>query len=122
LKEERALLKQALEDVQGMIGALVGYLTSAQEDVRNIYKVGQNTVRLLMSVGDLLVGWLLQRQAVVALAALDGSPSAKDTAFYQGKVAVASFFANTVLPELSARRKVVESTDNSLMDLDESVF
>jgi alkylation response protein AidB-like acyl-CoA dehydrogenase len=122
LKEERAQLKQALEDVQGMIGALVGYLTTSQEDVRNIYKVGQHTVRLLMSVGDLLVGWLLQRQADVALAALDGAPSAKDTAFYQGKLAVARFFANTVLPELSARRKIVENADNSLMDLDEAGF
>ncbi|HEX5401107.1 MAG TPA: acyl-CoA dehydrogenase [Pseudonocardiaceae bacterium] len=122
LKEERALLKQALEDVQGMLGAMVGFLTTSQEDTRNIYKVGLNTVRLLMSVGDLLVGWLLQRQAEVALKALDGRPSAKDTAFYQGKLAVASFFAHTVLPELSARRKVVESTDNSLMDLDEAAF
>jgi hypothetical protein len=122
LKEERALLKQALEDVQGMIGAMIGFLTTSQEDTRNIYKVGLNTVRLLMSVGDLLVGWLLQRQAEVALTALDGNPSAKDKAFYQGKVAVAAFFASTVLPELSARRKVVEHTDNSLMDLDEAAF
>jgi alkylation response protein AidB-like acyl-CoA dehydrogenase len=122
LKEERALLRQALEDVQGMIGAMIGYLTSAQEDSRNIYKVGQHTVRLLMSVGDLLVGWLLQRQAAVALAALDDHPSAKDTAFYQGKLGVAHFFATTVLPELSARRKVVESADNALMDLDEAAF
>src|ERR1700744_2231192 len=99
LKQERALLKQALEDVQGMLGAMIGQLTSAQEDPRNVYKVGQNTVRLLISVGDLLVGWLLQRQAEVALRALDGRPSAKDTAFYQGKLAVARFFAHTVLPE-----------------------
>jgi hypothetical protein len=105
-----------------MVAAMVGQLMSSREDPRNVYKVGQNTVRLLMSVGDLLVGWLLQRQAAVALAALDGSPSAKDRSFYQGKVAVASFFANTVLPELSARRKVVETTDNALMDLDEAAF
>jgi hypothetical protein len=122
LKEERALLRQALEDVQGMLGALVGFLTSAQEDARNIYLVGQNSVRLLISVGDLLVGWLLQRQAEVALAKLDANPSAKDIAFYQGKLAVASFFAKNVLPELAARRKIVETTDNSLMDLDESAF
>jgi alkylation response protein AidB-like acyl-CoA dehydrogenase len=122
LKEERALLKQGLEDVQGMLGAMVGFLTSSQEDQRNIYKVGLNTVRLLLSTGDLLVGWLLQKQAEVALAALDGEPSEKDKAFYHGKVAVASFFAKTVLPELSARRKVVESTDNDPMDLDEFSF
>ncbi|HEX7662552.1 MAG TPA: acyl-CoA dehydrogenase [Pseudonocardiaceae bacterium] len=122
LKEERALLRQALEDVQGMVGAMVGYLTSAQQDPRNLYKIGQHTVRLLMSVGDLLVGWLLLRQSEIALDRLDGDVSAKDTAFYQGKVAVASFFAKTVLPELSARRKIVENADNALMDLDEAAF
>ncbi|HWC80252.1 MAG TPA: acyl-CoA dehydrogenase [Pseudonocardiaceae bacterium] len=122
LKEERALLKQALEDTQGMLGSLIGYLTASQEEPSNLYKVGQHTVRLLLSIGDLLVGWLLQRQAEIALAKLDGQPSAKDTAFYQGKVGVASFFAKTVLPELSARRKIVEGADNALMELDEASF
>ncbi|MGZ3141700.1 acyl-CoA dehydrogenase [Lentzea chajnantorensis] len=122
LKEERALLKQGLEDLQGMLGALVGFLTSSQEDVRNLYKVGQNSVRLLMTAGDVLVGWLLLRQAEVALEKLGGTPSAKDKAFYEGKIAVASFFAKNVLPELTARRKVTEQTDNSLMDIDESAF
>ncbi|GDY30831.1 acyl-CoA dehydrogenase [Gandjariella thermophila] len=122
LKEERALLKQASDDVQGMLGTMIEFLTSAQEDVHNLYKVGQNTVRLLMSTGDLLIGWLLLRQAEVALAALDGEPSERDKAFYTGKVAVASYFAKTVLPELSARRKVVETTDNALMEVDEAAF
>jgi alkylation response protein AidB-like acyl-CoA dehydrogenase len=122
LKEERALLKQGLEDLQGMLGALVGFLTTSQEDVRNLYKVGQNSVRLLMTAGDVLIGWLLLRQAEVALEKLGGAPSAKDKSFYEGKVAVASFFAKSVLPELTARRKIAESTDNALMDIDESVF
>ncbi|MGW6935295.1 acyl-CoA dehydrogenase [Lentzea sp. NPDC054927] len=122
LKEERALLKQGLEDLQGMLGALVGFLTTSQEDVRNLYKVGQNSVRLLMTAGDVLVGWLLLRQAEVALQKLAGTPSAKDKAFYEGKIAVASFFAKSVLPELTARRKIAEQTDNALMDIDESVF
>ncbi|SDC86632.1 acyl-CoA dehydrogenase [Actinokineospora iranica] len=122
LKQERALLKQALEDVQGILGALVGYLTSSQEDPRNIYKVGQHSVRLLMAAGDLVVGWLLQRQAEIAIAKLDDGVSAKDKGFYEGKVVAASFFAKNVLPELSAARKIVESADNDLMDADESVF
>ncbi|AHI02021.1 acyl-CoA dehydrogenase [Kutzneria viridogrisea] len=122
LKEERAALGQALQDLQGILGAMIGHLTSSQEDVRNIYKVGQNTVRLLLAAGDVLVGWLLLRQAEVALAALAGTPSAKDRSFYEGKVAVASFFAKTVLPELSSRRKIAETIDNSLMDVDESSF
>ncbi len=123
LKEERALLATALGDAQAMVGALVGFLTSAQEDVRNVYKVGQNTQRLLLTLGDLVVGWLLLRQAAVAVEALDGgSASARDRAFYEGKVAAARFFATTVLPELTARRLIAERTDNALMDLPEDCF
>ena len=123
LKEERALLKTALGDVQAILGSMFGQLTSAQEDVRNMYKVGQNTTRLLMSLGDLVIGWLLLRGAAVANAALDaGVADARDRAFYEGKLAAARFFATTVLPELSARRVVAESTDNALMDLPETAF
>ena len=122
LKEERGLLAQALADLQGMLGTMIGFLSSAQEDPRNTYKVAQNTVRFLMSTGDVVIGWLLLRQAEVALAALAGQASEKDRAFYEGKVAAASFFAKTVLPELTARRSIVEATDNALMDLPEAAF
>ncbi|HEY0640902.1 MAG TPA: acyl-CoA dehydrogenase [Pseudonocardiaceae bacterium] len=122
LKEERALLATALGDTQAVLGKLVEYLTASQEDPASIYKVGQHTVRLLMTVGDLLIGWLLLRQATVALTALDAGPSARDKAFYEGKVAAASFFARTVLPTITANRTIVESADNSLMQLDEAAF
>jgi alkylation response protein AidB-like acyl-CoA dehydrogenase len=121
LKEERALLRTALEDVQGMVGSMVGYLMSAQEEVRNVYKVGLNTTRLLLSLGDLVVGWLLLRQAEVAGAALDRG-AGKDEPFYLGKLAAARFFATSVLPELTASRKIVESTTLDLMDLPEEAF
>ncbi|WP_016700577.1 acyl-CoA dehydrogenase [Actinoalloteichus spitiensis] len=122
LKEERALLAQAMEDFQGMLGSMVGFLTSSQEDQRNLYKVGQNNVRLLLSAGDLLIGWLLLRQAEVASTALDGDVTPRDRAFYEGKLAVASFFAKNVLPELSARRQILSATDNALMDVPEEAF
>jgi alkylation response protein AidB-like acyl-CoA dehydrogenase len=121
LKEERALLRTALEDVQAMVGSMVGNLMASQEDVRNVYKVGLNTTRLLLSLGDLVVGWLLMRQAQVAIAALDGG-AAKDEAFYTGKVAAARFFASQVLPELTARRKITESTTLDIMDVPEDAF
>ena len=122
LKEERALLATALADVQGMLGSLTGYLFASQEDAANIYKVGQHSVRFLMAVGDLLIGWLLLRQADVALTALSGEVSEKDTAFYEGKVGVARFFAKTALPLLTAQRGIVENTDNALMELAEASF
>ena len=66
LKAERALLATALEDVQGMAASLTGYLMAAQENPAELYKVGLGSVRFLMSVGDLVIGWLLQEQAAVA--------------------------------------------------------
>ncbi|MCE3555193.1 acyl-CoA dehydrogenase [Pseudonocardia sp. RS11V-5] len=122
LKEERGLLATALADVQGMLGSLTGYLFASQEDVQNLYKVGQHSVRFLMAVGDLLVGWLLLRQADVAQQALAGDVSAKDKNFYEGKIGVARFFARTVLPRLTAEKAIVEAADNSLMELDEAAF
>jgi alkylation response protein AidB-like acyl-CoA dehydrogenase len=127
LARERELLGQALEDVQGIIGFMVGALQASDPsgggDPANMYKVGQNTTRLLLACTDLLVGWLLLRQAEVATAALAGpAVSAKDRSFYAGKVAAARFFAASMLPKISAERATAEATDNVLMDLDESAF
>jgi alkylation response protein AidB-like acyl-CoA dehydrogenase len=123
LKEEREAVQKALENVGAMVAAMVAQLQSARDDVSNVYKVGQNTSRLLLAAGDLLVGYLLLRQAAVALRKLDGNGvSEADRAFYAGKPAVARFFAQTVLPELAARRLVTEATDNSLMDVPEQSF
>jgi hypothetical protein len=122
LKAERAQLAAALGDVQAMVSSLAEWNAAARENASEVYKVGQNTTRLLMSVGDLLVGWLLTRQAAVALHALDAGARAADTDFYQGKLAVARYFTATVLPELTARRAVLEHTDNALMDVADGAF
>jgi hypothetical protein len=129
LTVERELLGDALDDVQGIVGYMVGSLMSshpkaADGDVRNVYKVGQNTTRLLLAAGDLVIGWLLLRSAEVALAKLASGVdlSAEDAAFYRGKVAAARFFVRTVLPRLSAERAIAEATDNDLMDLEEVAF
>jgi alkylation response protein AidB-like acyl-CoA dehydrogenase len=123
LKEERLALGKALADVQGMIAAMTGWLVRSQgEEPRAMYQIGLSTRRLLLALGDLMVGWLLQRQADVALRALAGSPSAADKAFYQGKVAAARFFANEVLPRLTSDRKIIEGTPLDLMDLPEEAF
>lgn len=122
LKTERALLKTALEDVQSMTATLTGYLMGAQEDATQLYKVGLGSVRYLMAVGDLLIGWLLLKQAEVALTKLDEGAADGDKAFYDGKVAVASFFAKNMLPLLTSVRGVVENIDNDVMELDEAAF
>jgi hypothetical protein len=129
LKVERGLLALALEDANAMVTTMIGHLMSADAsaeggDLRNIYKVGLNTSRLLMSLGDVVCAWLLLRQAEVALGKLDAGEALKsgDKAFYEGKVAAAQFFAANVLPKLAAERVIAESVDLSLMDLSEDAF
>jgi hypothetical protein len=125
---ERELLGKALDDLQGILGFMVGELMDSDPragdgSVTNLYKIGQNTSRLLLCAGDLVVGWLLLRQAEVAKAALDaGTASAKDKKFYEGKIAAASFFARTVLPKIASERQIAEATDNSLMEVSEEAF
>ncbi|MBP1161861.1 alkylation response protein AidB-like acyl-CoA dehydrogenase [Rhodococcus sp. PvR044] len=122
LKSERALLATALEDVQTMAATLTGFLMGAQEQTTELYKVGLGSVRFLMSVGDLLIGWRLLEQAEIAIKALDAGAADKDKSFYEGKVATASFFAKNVLPELTANRAIIANTDNDIMELDEAAF
>jgi alkylation response protein AidB-like acyl-CoA dehydrogenase len=121
LVRERELLATALEDVQAINGAMVNDLMATAEDARSIYKVGLNTTRLLMAVGDLVIAWLLLRQAAVALEKLP-TASGRDTAFYEGKVGAARWFAANVLPELTSKRAIAEATDLALMELDEAAF
>ncbi len=85
IKAERAQLSAALADVRGMLATMGEWSKASREHADEVYKVGQNTTRLLMSVGDLLVGWLLTRQAAaVALGALDAGPSERRrTEFYK---------------------------------------
>jgi hypothetical protein len=75
-----------------------------------------------MVLGDIVCSWLLLRQAEVALDKLGGDVSAKDRAFYEGKVAAAQFFARTVLPKVTAERAIADATDLSLMDLPDESF
>ncbi|MFC6011358.1 acyl-CoA dehydrogenase [Nocardia lasii] len=122
LKGERKLLATALEDVQTMAATLTGHLMGAQEQPTELYKVGLGSVRFLMAVGDLFIGWMLLNQAEIALAALDNGATGSDVAFYTGKVASAQFFARNILPELTATRAILANLDNDIMELDEAAF
>ena len=123
---EREALGKALENVQGIVGYMAGAALQSDPrkggDLKNLYKVGQNTTRLLLGAGDLIVGWLLMRQAEVAKNALDAGAAPKDLDFYTGKIAAAKFFVHQVLPRLAAERAMAEATDLSLMEVPESAF
>jgi len=123
LKTERAAVADAIEQVQAMLTALTGYAIGSLEQPAEVYKVGQHSVRFLMAFGDLVLAWLLGRQAEVATSALENEGlSEADRDFYTGKLAAARFFATTVLPRLESDRKIIEQSTNDLMDIPESAF
>jgi alkylation response protein AidB-like acyl-CoA dehydrogenase len=122
LKRERALLGTALSDTEAMVNTLATWALASMEEPGEIYKVGLNTTRLLMCLGDVVIGWLLCRQAEIALNRLGGEVSAADQAFYSGKVAAAQFFCTTQLPKLTAERAIAEATTTELMELPEEAF
>ncbi len=123
LKEERLALGKALSEVQQILGTFTGWLTAAHGgEPQELYKVGLSSRRFLLAVGDLVVGWLLQRQADVALRALGQPVSPADQAFYEGKVAAARFFAREVLPRIGADRRIIEAANLEIMELPEEAF
>jgi alkylation response protein AidB-like acyl-CoA dehydrogenase len=123
LKQERAAVARAADDIEAIVAAMNGFLGASLEQPAQAYRVGLNTTRLLLGLGDLIIAWLLGRHAEVALARLDeGGLSAADQAFYQGKVAAAGFFAATVLPRLTAEREIAESVSLDVMELPDEAF
>jgi hypothetical protein len=122
LKAERAALDRAVADVRAIVTAMHGYSTASVEQPAEIYRTGLNTTRLLLALGDLVIGWLLARQAEVALARLDAGAGGQEKDFYTGKVAAARFFAATILPRLAAEREIAETTTLDLMELPAGAF
>jgi alkylation response protein AidB-like acyl-CoA dehydrogenase len=119
--EEKAALLKAVGDLNGIVGVLVGHAMASQENPIEIYKVGLNTSRCLMAVGDIITAWLLLRQADIAAEKLKGD-AGKDKDFFTGKIASAKFFCLNYLPHITADRKIVEGTDGAIMEIPESAF
>jgi alkylation response protein AidB-like acyl-CoA dehydrogenase len=122
LKAERAAVATAADDVEAMVAAMHGFLGASIQQPPEIYRAGLNTTRLLLALGDLIIGWLLARQAEIAQARLDEGTAGADRAFYEGKIGAARFFAATVLPRLATERQLTEATTLDLMDLPEEAF
>jgi alkylation response protein AidB-like acyl-CoA dehydrogenase len=122
LVDARKQLATAVDDLQAWVATMTGYLMDSQQSASELYRVGLESVRLLLAVGDLLIGWLLLRQAETALTALDGDPSPADGEFYAGKVTMAKFFVKNVLPRLTAEREIAANVDLAVMQLREEAF
>jgi len=121
LSGAREHLAKAAVELEAIVGLMLTDLAATEQDVKNIYKVGLNSTRLLMASGDVVVGYLLLKGAAVAAEKLE-TASTKDRPFYTGKIAAAKFFAANVLPGVTGARKLVEGVELDLMELDEAAF
>ena len=115
LAVEQAALGKALADLQGIYMAMIG---KAQESV---YHVGFQGNRILFATAEVVIGWLLLKQGIVAAAKRE-TASERDRDFYQGKLAGIRFYARNVLPGVTLTRKLVEQGTLELMDVPESAF
>ncbi len=115
LAEERAALEAALDDLNGVFGAMMAKSTES------LYHVGLQGNRVLFALADVVAGWLLLRHAAVALAKREGAAEA-DRAFYDGKVASARWWARNVLPGVGHTRSLIERSSLELMDLADEAF
>ncbi|MCB9566729.1 MAG: acyl-CoA dehydrogenase [Myxococcales bacterium] len=118
---EHQALTRALGDVQGIYGAMMGKIGDS------LYHVGLQANRILFATAEIVIGWLLVRQAIVAHAALKaleeaGSTNLKELDFYRGKLAAVRFYCRNVLPEATLTRKMVEAGTLEVMDVPESAF
>jgi hypothetical protein len=117
LAVEKAALAKALGDVQGIMAAMLGKVG------QSVYHVGLHGNRILFSLAELVIGWRLAVMAKVAhdkLSAQGAEPN--DKAFYTGKLASSRFYAQTVLPQLTLNRQLIEAGDLALMELPDDAW
>ncbi len=115
LKAERAALGEALGHMEGALNALMEKLGES------LYHVGLQGNRVLYSLAELVIGWLLVRHAAVAVKK-KGAASGPDAAFYEGKIASARFFCREVLPNLALTARHVTQSTLQAMDVAEEAF
>jgi hypothetical protein len=115
LKAERAALAEALGHLQTGLGALMGKLGES------VYHVGLQGNRVLFSLAEVTIGWLLIRHAAVALKKKPSATGA-DASFYEGKIASARFFAHEVLPNIGLQMSQVQKSSLAIMELPEEAF
>jgi alkylation response protein AidB-like acyl-CoA dehydrogenase len=133
-ESERALLEKGLEDAQAHLGVLLTHaMASLDETTRDrIHLAGLQSTAFLYSLSEVVIAWLLLRQAEVAHArhtALAGGEAPAqgrsrddELAFYAGKVAAARWFVRNIGPKVAMRRHVAEQEDGALMQVPAAAF
>ncbi len=112
----RPELKPLAEKIQAAMGRFgeVAPLIGARA-ARNPDTVGLAATPFLRALGDLLCSQLLVRRAAVAIDQLAKSPAPDRAKFLKGKVEVAKFYVEQILPEMDLNLARIRSEDLSAM-------
>jgi hypothetical protein len=110
---------EGLRRAHAEVGSI--FQTMLEKVQESVYHVGFQANKVLESLAELVMGWLLVRQAQIALAKV-GDAKGTDKDFYTGKLATTRFYVKNVLPQITLRRKLIEASDLDLMDVPESAF
>ena len=119
-----AELQDALGAVRSAVMRLGEWADESAQNSASVHRVALHTTRVLDMHGDLLLGWLLSKQASVARERLSaGGLDAADHAFYTGKVAAARQFAAERLPLLRAQCTLLDAAPTAeLLELSDDIF
>lgn len=116
LAEERQRLQRALGDLQSI------FMTMLEKVGESLYHAGLQGNRVLFALAETVVGWLLVRQAVVAVKALETETDQAERNFYQSKIATVRYYCREVLPQITLTRKFIEQSSLDLMEMPEDWF
>jgi alkylation response protein AidB-like acyl-CoA dehydrogenase len=115
LAVERAALGRALQDFGGILQLMMAKVGES------LYHVGLHSTRILFALSELIMAWLLVRQAAVAVEKSDGA-TGEDAAFYEGKIAVARYFCAEELPRVGLAKKIIKDGSLYLMEMSDEAF
>jgi alkylation response protein AidB-like acyl-CoA dehydrogenase len=119
LRTECELVRTALTDFTALTTLVVDRWTSAAPEGRRL--AAQDCTPLLMSLGDLVIGWLSLRACATAQAAVHGA-TGSDREFYLGKIVSGRWFIRHVLPRISATLAGAEHALSEFTELPSSAL
>ncbi len=116
LSEEREALAKALTDLESI------FMTMLSKVGDSLYHVGLQGNRILFSMTEVVIGWLLVRQSALAHEKLKTTTNEADKTFYQSKIATVRYYCREVLPQVSLNRQLIEQSRLDLMEISEDLF
>ena len=94
---------------------------NAEKANGNVEKALANASLYLEAFGHTVVGWLWLRQAIKAIAGLEGSGE-QTAEFYEGKVKACEYFARYELPKVVSLAELLSTVDTTVLGMLDSEF